>query len=49
MTRGDVSSPNSDNVRNAEYFKKYDTNQIFDNKLSLKIGDLELLKKVKSI
>jgi len=44
MTRGDVSSPIYKNVRNDEYFKKYDTNNIFDDELSLKIGNLELLK-----
>jgi hypothetical protein len=44
MTRGDVSSLIYKNVRNDEYFKKYDTNNVFDDELSLKIGNLELLK-----
>ena len=44
ITCCDVSSPNRDNVRNDEYFKKYNTNKIFDNELSLKNDDLELLK-----
>lgn len=44
MTRGDVSSSIYEGVRNDEYFRKYDTNDVFDNELSLKIGNLELLK-----
>lgn len=44
MSRGDVNSSIHENVRNDEYFKKYDTNHIYDNELSLKIGNLELLK-----
>lgn len=42
MTRG--AADQIINVRNDEYFKRYDTNNVFDNELSLKIGNLELLK-----
>ena len=44
MTRGDVYSSEKIHLRTNKYFKEYDTNDVFDNELSLKIGDLELLK-----
>ena len=33
-TRGDINSANNDNVRNKEYFKQYDCNDIDDSELS---------------
>jgi hypothetical protein len=44
MTQGDVIYDDKDNLRNDEYFQTYDTNNVFDNELSLKIDNLELLK-----
>ena len=44
MTRGDVNRPVNEYVRNNTYFREYDTNDVFDDELSLKIGNLELLK-----
>jgi hypothetical protein len=44
MTRGDVIYDTHDNFRNDEYFRNNDTNDVFDNELSLKIGDLNILK-----
>lgn len=37
MTRGDVNYKNSNNVRNFEYFQKYDHNDIVDDELKNKI------------
>jgi hypothetical protein len=34
MTRSDAVSINSDNVRDENYFKKYDRNDILDTELS---------------
>lgn len=44
MTRGAADGLHHENVRNDKYFKQYDKNDVFDNELSLKIGDLQLLK-----
>lgn len=44
MTRGDVSSQQYEFVRNDEYFRNYDNNTVFDDELSLKLGDLSLLR-----
>jgi hypothetical protein len=33
-TRGDINSANNDNVRNKEYFKNFDFNDIYDSELS---------------
>ena len=33
-TRGDINSSKSENVRNIEYFKEYNFNDIDDNELS---------------
>jgi len=37
MTRGDVHSLNSDNIRNKEYFESYDKNEVLDECLKNKI------------
>lgn len=44
MTRGDVISSSTDNFRNDEYFKRYDTNDIYDDELSQKIKTNKLKK-----
>ena len=36
MTRGDVSSDQSDHVRNEQYFKRYDHNNVEDTELQEK-------------
>jgi hypothetical protein len=41
MTRGDADSINSDNVRDENYFKKYDRNDILDTELSNIIQDYQ--------
>ncbi len=33
MTRGDADNINSDNIRDMNYFKEYDRNEILDDEL----------------
>ena len=43
-TRGDNCSVSNDNVRNIEYFKEYDFNDIEDNELSNITNNKDILK-----
>jgi hypothetical protein len=43
-TRGDINSSKSENVRNIEYFKEYDLNDIEDNELSNITNNKDILK-----
>ena len=43
-TRGDINSSKSENVRNIEYFKEYDINDIEDNELSNITNNKDILK-----
>ena len=41
MTRGDVSTPGSNSVRNWDYFKKYDFHEVEDTVLREQVIALE--------
>ena len=45
-TRGDVLDKINDEVRNLEYFKKYDNNDIYDNELSILNSNISFKKEV---